>query len=243
MGDNRFIYVNNVVKKYQNKVVLNNINVEIAKGEFITVIGSSGCGKTTFLKMINGLINPDSGAIYINGIDIAKVNKIFLRRNIGYVIQEIGLFPHMTIRKNISYILRLKNEKDKEKIEKRVRYLINLVGLNEELLDRYPGELSGGQRQRIGIARALSANPDIMLMDEPFASVDEITRKLLQDEIIKIYKEFKMTVIFVTHDIKEALKLGTRVIVMDEGNIIQFDTPAELLRNPKTIFVKKLIGA
>lgn len=243
MGDNRFIYVNNVVKKYQNKVVLNNINVEIAKGEFITVIGSSGCGKTTFLKMINGLLNPDSGAIYINGIDIAKVNKIFLRRNIGYVIQEIGLFPHMTIRKNISYILRLKNEKDKEKIEKRVRYLINLVGLNEELLDRYPGELSGGQRQRIGIARALSANPDIMLMDEPFASVDEITRKLLQDEIIKIYKEFKMTVIFVTHDIKEALKLGTRVIVMDEGNIIQFDTPAELLRNPKTIFVKKLIGA
>ena len=243
MGDNRFIYVNNVVKKYQNKVVLNNINVEIAKGEFITVIGSSGCGKTTFLKMINGLINPDSGAIYINGIDIAKVNKIFLRRNIGYVIQEIGLFPHMTIRKNISYILRLKNEKDKGKIEKRVRYLINLVGLNEELLDRYPGELSGGQRQRIGIARALSANPDIMLMDEPFASVDEITRKLLQDEIIKIYKEFKMTVIFVTHDIKEALKLGTRVIVMDEGNIIQFDTPAELLRNPKTIFVKKLIGA
>lgn len=243
MGDNRFIYVNNVVKKYQNKVVLNNINVEIAKGEFITVIGSSGCGKTTFLKMINGLINPDSGAIYINGIDIAKVNKIFLRRNIGYVIQEIGLYLHMTIRKNISYILRLKNEKDKEKIEKRVRYLINLVGLNEELLDRYPGELSGGQRQRIGIARALSANPDIMLMDEPFASVDEITRKLLQDEIIKIYKEFKMTVIFVTHDIKEALKLGTRVIVMDEGNIIQFDTPAELLRNPKTIFVKKLIGA
>lgn len=243
MGDNRFIYVNNVVKKYQNKVVLNNINVEIAKGEFITVIGSSGCGKTTFLKMINGLINPDSGAIYINGIDIAKVNKIFLRRNIGYVIQEIGLFPHMTIRKNISYILRLKNEKDKEKIEKRVRYLINLVGLNEELLDRYPGELSGGQRQRVGIARALSANPDIMLMDEPFASVDEITRKLLQDEIIKIYKEFKMTVIFVTHDIKEALKLGTRVIVMEEGNIIQFDTPAELLRNPKTIFVKKLIGA
>lgn len=243
MGDNRFIYVNNVVKKYQNKVVLNNINVEIAKGEFITVIGSSGCGKTTFLKMINGLINPDSGAIYINGIDIAKVNKIFLRRNIGYVIQEIGLYLHMTIRKNISYILRLKNEKDKEKIEKRVRYLINLVGLNEELLDRYPGELSGGQRQRVGIARALSANPDIMLMDEPFASVDEITRKLLQDEIIKIYKEFKMTVIFVTHDIKEALKLGTRVIVMEEGNIIQFDTPAELLRNPKTIFVKKLIGA
>ena len=192
MGDNRFIYVNNVVKKYQNKVVLNNINIEIAKGEFITVIGSSGCGKTTFLKMINGLINPDSGAIYINGIDIAKVNKIFLRRNIGYVIQEIGLFPHMTIRKNISYILRLKNEKDKEKIEKRVRYLINLVGLNEELLDRYPGELSGGQRQRIGIARALSANPDIMLMDEPFASVDEITRKLLQDEIIKIYSLIRL---------------------------------------------------
>ena len=221
MGDNRFIYVNNVVKKYQNKVVLNNINVEIAKGEFITVIGSSGCGKTTFLKMINGLINPDSGAIYINGIDVAKVNKIFLRRNIGYVIQEIGLFPHMTIRKNISYILRLKNEKDKEKIEKRVRYLINLVGLNEELLDRYPGELSGGQRQRIGIARALALSPKIIICDEAVSALDVSVQAQVLNLLQELKNKLGLTYFFISHNLNVVYQVSDRVGVMYLGKMVE----------------------
>ena len=226
MEEKSIIEVKNISKIYGNKVILKNINLKINKGEFITVIGSSGCGKTTFLKLINGLIEPDDGKVYVEGNDISKVDKIALRRKIGYVIQEIGLFPHMTVRKNISY----------------VPNLINKVGLKEEMLDNYPNELSGGQRQRVGIARALAINPNIILMDEPFGAIDEITRKLLQDEILKIYKEYNMTIIFITHDIKEALKLGTRIMVMDKGEVIQIDTPEQLIKNPKNIFVKELLG-
>ena len=226
MEEKSIIEVKNISKIYGNKVILKNINLKINKGEFITVIGSSGCGKTTFLKLINGLIEPDDGKVYVEGNDISKVDKIALRRKIGYVIQEIGLFPHMTVRKNISY----------------VPNLIKKVGLKEEMLDNYPNELSGGQRQRVGIARALAINPNIILMDEPFGAIDEITRKLLQDEILKIYKEYNMTIIFITHDIKEALKLGTRIMVMDKGELIQIDTPEQLIKNPKNIFVKELLG-
>lgn len=243
MKERSLIEVENVKKVYGDKLILKNINLKVDKGEFVTIIGSSGCGKTTFLKLINGLVNPDFGQVYINNYDISKIDKIALRRKIGYVIQEIGLFPHMNVRKNISYIPNLIKKDSKEKVENKVRELIKVVGLKEDMLDRYPNESSGGQRQRVGIARALASDAKILLMDEPFGAIDEITRRLLQDEILRIYKEFNMTILFITHDIKEALKLGTRVIVMDKGEIIQNDTPEEVVRNPKTSFVRNLIGA
>lgn len=243
MKERSLIEVENVKKVYGDKLILKNINLKVDKGEFVTIIGSSGCGKTTFLKLINGLVNPDFGQVYINNYDISKIDKIALRRKIGYVIQEIGLFPHMNVRKNISYIPNLIKKDSKEKVENKVRELIKVVGLKEDMLDRYPNELSGGQRQRVGIARALASDAKILLMDEPFGAIDEITRRLLQDEILRIYKEFNMTILFITHDIKEALKLGTRVIIMDKGEIIQNDTPEEVVRNPKTSFVRNLIGA
>jgi len=217
--------------------------LKINKGEFITIIGSSGCGKTTALKLINGLLNPDSGKIYIDGNDIATVDQIKLRRNIGYVIQGVGLFPHMNIKKNISYVPNLIKKEDKNKILDNVSNLINVVGMSEDILERYPSELSGGQRQRIGIARALAASPKILLMDEPFGAVDEITRRLLQEEILNIHEKLGVTIVFITHDIKEALKLGTRVLVMDKGKIIQAGTPTEIVDQPKTDFVKELVGA
>ncbi|AIY81229.1 ABC transporter family protein [Clostridium botulinum 202F] len=243
MTRRRIIEFESICKSYGNKEILKNLNLCIDKGEFLTIIGSSGCGKTTLLKLVNGLIMPDKGRVLVYGEDISKISKIKLRRKIGYVIQEVGLFPHMNVRKNISYVLDLINKDNKRSIQERTEYLIKSVGLSKEILNRYPGELSGGQRQRIGIARALAAKPNIVLMDEPFGAVDEITRKLLQEEILRIYNEFNVTIIFITHDIREALKLGTRVIVMDEGNIIQSGTPTEIRENPKTIFVKELIGA
>ncbi|NFR88227.1 MULTISPECIES: ABC transporter ATP-binding protein [unclassified Clostridium] len=243
MMTRRIIEFEGICKSYGNKEILKNLNLCIDKGEFLTIIGSSGCGKTTLLKLVNGLIMPDKGRVLVYGEDISKISKIELRRKIGYVIQEVGLFPHMNVRKNISYVLDLINKDNKRSIQERTEYLIKSVGLSKEILNSYPGELSGGQRQRIGIARALAAKPNIVLMDEPFGAVDEITRKLLQEEILRIYNEFNVTIIFITHDIREALKLGTRVIVMDEGNIIQSGTPTEIRENPKTIFVKELIGA
>ena len=243
MKERSLIEVENVKKVYGDKLILKNINLKIDKGEFVTIIGSSGCGKTTFLKLINGLVKPDFGQVYVNNYDISTIDKIALRRGIGYVIQEIGLFPHMNVRKNISYIPNLIKKDSKEKVENKVKELIKVVGLKEDMLDRYPNELSGGQRQRVGIARALASDAKILLMDEPFGAIDEITRRLLQDEILRIYKEFNMTIVFITHDIKEALKLGTRVIVMDKGEIVQNDTPEEILRNPKTSFVRNLIGS
>lgn len=233
----------NISKSYENNLILDNFNLEINRGEFLTIIGSSGCGKTTVLKLINGLLTPEAGNIYVEGKDIGEVDQIKLRRKIGYAIQGIGLFPHMSIEKNISYVLNLISKKDKVKIDKKVRELIKLVGMNEDVLKRYPSELSGRQRQRIGIARALAAEPHILLMDEPFGAVDEITRKMLQEEIIKIHKELGVTIIFVTHDIREALKLGTKVLVMDKGQIIQYDSPSKIQENPKSDFVKELIGA
>ena len=243
MKERSLIEVENVKKVSGDKLILKNINLKIDKGEFVTIIGSSGCGKTTFLKLINGLVKPDFGQVYVNNYDISTIDKIALRRGIGYVIQEIGLFPHMNVRKNISYIPNLIKKDSKEKVENKVKELIKVVGLKEDMLDRYPNELSGGQRQRVGIARALASDAKILLMDEPFGAIDEITRRLLQDEILRIYKQFNMTIIFITHDIKEALKLGTRVIVMDKGEIVQNDTPEEVVRNPKTSFVRNLIGA
>lgn len=230
-----------VSKSYGDKKVLKNFNLNLSKGEFVTVIGSSGSGKTTTLKLINGLLKPDSGNIIINGEDIKNKNITEIRKNIGYVIQGIGLFPHMTVEKNISFVLDL-DKNDKDATKRKVKELMKVVHLEEELINRYPRELSGGQKQRVGIARALAKEPDILLMDEPFGAVDEITRKSLQDEIIKIQKKLNMTIFFITHDIDEALKLGSIVIVMNKGKIEQVGTPKELKESPKTDYVKELIG-
>lgn len=211
------------------------------KGEFITIIGSSGCGKTTALKLINGLVEADAGDLLVEGESIHNKNMIELRRNIGYAIQGSVLFPHMTVEKNISYVPNLLNKKDKQKTRQAVDKWMKIVGLEEELKERYPAELSGGQQQRVGIARALAASPDILLMDEPFGAVDEITRGQLQAELRQIYEKTGITVLFVTHDISEALRLGTRVLVMDHGEIQQYDTPQQLLKNPATPFVKQLV--
>lgn len=241
MGREAVIRFQNVSKKYNDKSVLENIDLEVTKGEFLTIIGSSGCGKTTLLKLINGLILADDGKVYIDGKDIKTIDQIKLRRNMGYVIQGIGLFPHMNILKNISYVPNLNKEKNKKEVLNSARDLIKVVGMTEDMLERYPSELSGGQRQRVGIARALAARPEILLMDEPFGAVDEITRRSLQEELLKIHEKLGVTIVFITHDIKEALKLGTRVLVMDKGKIIQTGNPSEISENPKTDFVKELV--
>ena len=207
--------------------MLRDITFAIEKGELITVIGSSGCGKTTMLKMINGLLTPDTGKIFVNGENIAKVNQIELRRRIGYVIQNIGLFPHLSVEKNIEFIPGLLKY-NKETARRIAVRLIETVGLNPEMLNRYPGELSGGQKQRVGVARALAASPEILLMDEPFGALDAITRNKLQNELLKIRRELHLTIVFITHDLKEAAKLGDRVFVMDKGTLVSVCTPEEL---------------
>jgi len=238
---NTAIEFKNIKKVYGNKVVLERFNFSVAKGEFVTIIGSSGCGKTTVLKMINGLIEPTSGDIFVDGSNILDKNLTELRRNIGYAIQGSVLFPHMTVEQNISYVPNLINKKNKEKTKLAVSKWMKLVGLDEELKERYPIELSGGQQQRVGIARALAASPEILLMDEPFGAVDEITRGQLQIELKQIHKKTRITVLFVTHDISEALKLGTKVLVMDKGQVQQYAKSDDLLRNPNTDFVKQLV--
>lgn len=242
MSNDTIIRFEHIRKTYGENNILQDFNLDIRKGEFLTVIGSSGSGKTTMLKLINGLSVPTAGRILIDGKDIAQEDQTLLRRNIGYVIQGIGLFPHMTVKANIAYVPNLLNRRDKERTRRAVERLIRVVGLETEMLNRYPSELSGGQRQRVGIARALAANPEILLMDEPFGAVDEITRQLLQNEIARIHQELGVTIVFITHDIKEALKLGSRVLVMDQGRIEQIGTPDEIRRNPATDFVRQLTG-
>src|SRR5690625_5266231 len=233
----------NVSKTFTNatRPALNEINLTIEEGEFVTIVGTSGCGKTTLIKHINRLVEADSGEIEIFGQDIYSLEVTELRKKIGYVIQQIGLFPHMTIAKNIATVPRMLGWDD-ERIEKRVKELMNLVNLDaEELLDRYPSQLSGGQQQRIGLARALAADPQVMLLDEPFGAVDAINRNILQNELLNIHKENKKTFLFVTHDINEAFKLGNRIILMDKGEIQQFGTPDEILHAPKNEFVESFI--
>lgn len=231
----------NIKKVYGDKVVMEGFSLTVEKGDFVTIIGSSGCGKTTALKMVNGLIEPDAGEILINGENIRSKDQTQLRRNIGYAIQGSVLFPHMTVEQNISYVPNLLNKRDKARTKAAVSKWMGIVGLDEELKERYPAELSGGQQQRVGIARALAASPEILLMDEPFGAVDEITRAQLQSELRQIYERTRITVLFVTHDIGEALKLGTKVLVMDQGEIQQYGTPEELLRHPATPFVERLV--
>lgn len=231
----------NVKKEYEDKIMIDNFNLKINAGEFLTVVGSSGCGKTTILKMINGLIIPNSGQVLVHGQSTKEVDLIQLRRNIGYAIQGSVLFPHMSVAQNIAYVPNLLNKGDKKRTHKAVDKWMKIVGLDKDLSQRYPNELSGGQQQRVGIARALAASPDILLMDEPFGAVDEITRTALQDEILRIHNQEKITIVFVTHDINEALKLGSQVLVMDQGKVIQLASPKEILDQPKSEFVSKLI--
>lgn len=236
------IQFESVFKSYSgSKPVINNLNLEIKKGDFITFLGLSGCGKTTLLKMVNKLITPDSGAIKVMDKKLSDWDTIELRRSIGYVIQQIGLFPHLNIMENIAYVLTLL-KKDKKEKETRAKELINIVGLDESYLYRYPSQLSGGQRQRVGVARALASNPEIVLMDEPFGAVDEITRTTLQDELLSIYKKLNKTILFVTHDIEEALKLGSKIVLLNSGNIEQMGSKDDLIYNPKSEFVKQFFG-
>ena len=232
----------NVVKKYNDMVVLSNLSFEIKTGDLVVIIGASGCGKTTMLKMINRLIEPTSGKIYIDGKDIGTKDVIKLRRNMGYVIQQTGLFPHMTIKENIEIIPRVEKFKP-EDIRNRVNELMEMIGLpSDEFLDRYPTQLSGGQQQRVGVARAFATDPDIILMDEPFSALDPITRASLQDELVDLQSRFKKTIVFVTHDMDEAIKIADQICIMDKGHIIQFDTPENILKNPVNDFVSQFVG-
>ena len=231
-----------ISKKFKNTTVLSDVTFEIEEGQLVAIIGESGCGKTTTLKMINRLIKPTSGKIYINGEDISMKNVIDLRRNIGYVIQQTGLFPHMTIRENIELIPKVQN-KSAEDITQRTYDLMDMVGLDcNEFLDRYPTELSGGQQQRVGVARAFATNPDIILMDEPFSALDPITRSSLQDELVSLQSKLKKTIVFVTHDMDEAVKISDKICIMDKGEIIQYDTPENILKNPVNDFVSEFVG-
>ncbi|HDX7085770.1 TPA: ABC transporter ATP-binding protein [Clostridioides difficile] len=237
------IEIRNVKKKIGNNVILDDISLVVETGTLVVLIGSSGCGKTTTLKLINKLIKPTSGEIYINGKPISQENEIELRRKIGYVIQNTGLFPHLTIKENIELIPRLKKEKSVEEIEKRTLQLLEMVGLDsDEFLNKYPSELSGGQQQRIGVARAIATDAEIILMDEPFSALDPITRTSLQEQLFSLQDELKKTIIFVTHDMDEALKIADKICIMKDGRIAQYDTPENILRKPANDFVKDFIG-
>jgi osmoprotectant transport system ATP-binding protein len=231
-----------IVKKYRNKTIIKPFSIDIEAGQLVVFIGPSGCGKTTLLKMINKLIQPSAGKIFVNGKDISNMDAIELRRNIGYVIQNTGLFPHMSIRENLELIPKLKGE-DPTKIAEKTEELLHVVGLNpSEFLDRFPKELSGGQQQRVGVARAFSTDSDIILMDEPFSALDPVTRNSLQDELVQMQKELNKTIIFVTHDMDEAIKIADKICILKDGDILQFDTPENILKNPANEFVEGFIG-
>ncbi|MBA9025304.1 betaine/proline/choline family ABC transporter ATP-binding protein [Peribacillus huizhouensis] len=231
-----------VSKMYKGgKKAVNNLSLEFKKGEFIVFIGPSGCGKTTTMKMINRLIEPSEGSIYINGENILEKDPVQLRREIGYVIQQIGLFPHMTIQENISLVPKLLKWPE-EKRRTRARELLELVDMTPEYLERFPHELSGGQQQRIGVLRALAADQSLILMDEPFGALDPITRDSLQEEFKKLQQKLGKTIVFVTHDMDEALKLADQIVILRDGQLVQVGTPDEILRNPANDFVEEFIG-
>ena len=232
----------NVSKSYKNNQVLQDINFTIYDGEIVVLIGPSGCGKTTTLKMINRLIEPTAGEILINGENIMEKDPIALRRSMGYVIQQTGLFPHMTVRQNIEVIPRLEKRPAQE-ISRRTMALMEMVGLDPaQYLDRYPIQLSGGQLQRIGVARAFATDPDIILMDEPFSALDPITRSGLQDSLVSLQSKMKKTIVFVTHDMDEAVKIADRIYIMYQGDILQYDKPEAILKNPAHGFVSEFVG-
>lgn len=236
------IRLEHVFKSFGGREVLHDFSLEVKAGEFLTVIGRSGCGKSTMLKMINGLHTPDQGRVMVEGEDVAQTDLIRLSRRIGYVIQNKGLFPHMSVEQNITYVPVICGRKNKKENHKLALRLMELVGLPADMLGRYPNQLSGGQQQRVGIARALATDSRILLMDEPFGALDEITKRSMQEEIKALQKKTGVTILFITHDIREALRLGDRVLVMDQGTIAQLGEPEDILQHPASGFVRELIS-
>lgn len=236
------IELENVTRMYGEKRAVDSLSVSIREGEITVIIGPSGCGKTTTLRMINRLIAPTEGVIRVDGREIGSVRPEELRRSMGYVIQSIGLFPHMTVSANIATVPRLLGW-SRERQRERVGELLELIGLEPgEYASKYPSQLSGGEAQRIGVARALAADPPILLMDEPFGAVDPQAREILQGEFMKIQKKLKKTVVFITHDLDEAIRMADRILVMNEGKAVQFDTPEEILSRPSGNFVRDFVG-
>ncbi len=234
-----------VSKVFPNgSVAVADLDLEVAEGEICVLVGPSGCGKTTTMRMVNRLIEPTSGRIYLDGDDVTTVDPVALRRRIGYVIQQIGLFPHQTIGANVATVPRLLGW-DRRRTGQRVEELLDLVGLDPAVYrDRYPHQLSGGQRQRVGVARALGADPPVLLMDEPFGAIDPITRERLQSEFLRLQSEVRKTVVFVTHDIEEAVRLGDRIAILADGGVLaQYASPAEVLGHPASSFVSDFVGA
>ncbi|MFB9807219.1 ABC transporter ATP-binding protein [Haladaptatus pallidirubidus] len=238
------ITFDNVTKVYPDQTVaIENISFEVERGTTTVFVGPSGCGKTTTMTIVNRLEEPTEGTVYYDGSDIQELDKVELRRDIGYVIQEIGLFDHMTVGENIATVPELKGWKQ-ERIDDRIDELLALMDLPPEAYrDQYPTALSGGQQQRVGVARALAADPDVILMDEPFGALDPITRSELQDEFLEIQDRIDTTILFVTHDINEALKMGDKIAIFDVGELVQYGTPQEILANPANEFVEEFIGS
>lgn len=231
----------NITKKYKETVVLDNINLKIKKGDLVCIIGESGCGKTTLLRLINRLNKPTSGKVLVGEQNIQEVDVIKLRRNTGYVIQQTGLFPHMTVKENIDLIPKIQKMPEEER-NQNIADLMNMVGLDTDFLKSYPTELSGGQQQRVGIARAFAVDPSIILMDEPFSALDPLTKSDLQDELIELQATLKKTIVFVTHDMDEAIKIADKICVMKNGHILQYDTPENILKNPVDEYVSNFVG-
>lgn len=230
-----------VTKNFGKKTAVNGLDLKLEKGRITMLIGPSGCGKTTSLKMINRLVEPDSGDITINGTSVWDLDPVQHRRGIGYVIQEVGLFPHYSVYDNIALMPRL-HQWEEKRIRERVYELLDLVTLNGTYADKYPLQLSGGERQRVGLARALAADPEVLLMDEPFGAIDPINRLTLQESFLEIQEEIQKTIVFVTHDINEAIKLGDRIVVLNQGSLVQHDSVEEILDNPADEFVEELLG-
>jgi osmoprotectant transport system ATP-binding protein len=230
-GDaNSVIEFRNVSYRVQGTDILRGLSLQVARGETLVLLGRSGSGKTTTLKMVNGLVSPTAGAVLVNGAAHSEVDVIQLRRGIGYVIQEVGLFPHFTVSRNIGVVPKIEGWDD-DRIQARVKELLQLVGLSPEVATRYPHQLSGGQRQRVGVARALAADPAILLMDEPFGALDPLTRDELQREFLLLQRRLNKTVVFVTHDLREALRLGSRIALMEAGELVTVLTPHEFVKS------------
>lgn len=239
---NKVIEIRNASAAYGDNEVLNGVSLTVAKGEFLVMIGPSGCGKTTLLKMINGLVVPTGGEVFVHGKNLAECDLVKMRRRIGYAVQGAKLFPHMTVTDNICYVPYLTRKMSKEEKAELAEKMLQLVQLPKELAGRFPRQLSGGQKQRVGIARAMASEPDILLMDEPFGAVDEITRQILQEELLSLQQKLGITIVFITHDIREAFRLGNRILVMKDGGILQEGTKEEIVTHPADDFVRRLLA-